>query len=141
MSAPTKQYNGKKMFLVYGGVPAVHMEEVSISFTSPTAAPTVLVDGTEVINVSNDNSADIEVTLAQASGTNDIFSADVSAMKTLGTVVFKTVLFKDINGTSLMSGAQAYLVGFPDVAFAKESGTRVWKIHCSDLKVLIGGHV
>jgi len=134
------QYNPAKIQVVYGGVKALQVESINVTPAAPMTTAQVLVDGTEVVNVSMNNAADVEVTLAQASATNAIYSADVSAMKALGTVIFKPFLFKDLNGTTLMSSDTAYLTGYPEVGFAAESGTRVWKIRCSNLKVNVGGH-
>jgi len=137
----TMQFNPKKVALVYGGIPALHVEGIKVTPSAPMTTSTVLIDGSEVVNVSNDNSAEIEVTLAQASATNNIYSADVTAAKVLGTIVFKPFLLKDLNGTTLMSADQSYLTGYSDVEFGKDSSTRVWKIRCSSLKTVIGGHL
>jgi len=134
------QYNPAKIQVIYGGVKALQVEGIKVTPSVPMTSSTVLVDGTEVVNVSNDNSADVEITLAQASATNGLYSADVTAMKALGAVIFKTFLFKDLNGTTLMASDTAYLTGYPDVEFGKDSGTRVWKIRCSKLQVAVGGH-
>jgi hypothetical protein len=141
MGSPTKQYNVKKVVFVYGGVPVGLAQSIKFTPSAPVTTSTVLVDGTEVVNVSSDNSGEFEVTLAQASASNDYLSIDVNLTKTLGTVVFKTVLLKDINGTSLLAADQAYVTGFPEVSFEKDSGNRVWKIRASDVKTLVGGHV
>jgi len=134
------QYSANKLQTVYGGVKALQVETVKVTPSAPMTSSTMLVDGTEVVNVSADNSADIEVTIAQTSVTNSLWSADVTAMKALGTVIFKPFLLKDLNGTTLMSSDSAYLTGYPDVEFAKESGNRVWKIRCSKLQVHVGSN-
>lgn len=95
--------------------------------------------GGDTVRVRNRNrNGSITVTIQAESPTNDSFSA-IAALDEASGLGTGAVQVKNLNGTTLCSAAQAWLVRPADSEYAKDAGTREWKIDCHDLKMLVGG--
>ena len=86
-------------------------------------------------------SGTIKFHLSQTSITNEKLSALVIADENApaGTIVYP-VMVKDLAGTSLDSSPDAWINGYPDTTYSKESSERVWEIECATLLRFIGGN-
>ena len=84
-------------------------------------------------------SGTISFTLMQTSPMNDILSAAADADELLGTGV-GAAMVKDINGTTLVLAATAWIKKRPSVEFGKEVGDREWVLESDNLaQFTVGG--
>ena len=96
------------------------------------------VDG-EVVRVrKHDKRATVELTLMQSSSSNDVLAASLEVDETIGSGV-GAFMVKDLNGTTLLSSANAWVSKQPDGDFGKDATARVWTIRCERLVGKIGG--
>jgi len=87
---------------------------------------------------SNNRSGTITLTLQAASPTNDLLSARaiIDEQTGLGTGV---AMVKNINGTTLVSAADAWIQKPANVEYADTASGREWVIACADMRMFIGG--
>lgn len=96
--------------------------------------------GGEVARVrSRDRRGTITFTLMQSSPVNDLLSAALKSDELLGNGV-GPFMCKDLNGTTLVMGSNAWGKKPPKVEFGKELGTRVWTLECEVLNETVGGN-
>jgi len=111
---------------------------VSIKKDTQTITTIRAMDGTVSRIKSPDTGWKVEITLAQSSTANDIFSIfwNVDTVTGLG----KFPLFiKDSNGSTMFMAASAWVDTVPDITFSNEMGTRTWVLSCTDVVANIGG--
>ena len=89
---------------------------------------------------SRDKRGTVEFTLSQASPSNDLLSALATMDEQLGTGIVPFLL-KDVNGTTLCAGGEAWVKKPADVEYGKEVGTRAWTIRVARLLTFAGGAV
>ncbi len=98
-------------------------------------------DGEVARSRSNDNTAQVTLTLMQSSFSNDALSAVHNADKAVpfGAGV-GPLLIKDLNGTSLFTAPQAWITKAADSEYAQEVGSREWTIDTGDMYAMVGGN-
>lgn len=94
-------------------------------------------DGRTTVVFSADKSGEITVTLAQSSQSNDILTA-LYAEQEAG-LIPKPIFIKDVLGTTLVSGLEAYIKKLPDIEYGKEVTNREWVFVVGSLKMAVGG--
>lgn len=95
--------------------------------------------GGDTVRVRNRNrNGSITITLQAESPTNDLLSA-IAALDEASGLGTGPAQMKNLNGSSLCSSAQGWLVRPSDSEYAKDAGQREWKIDCHDLKMTVGG--
>ncbi len=106
------------------------------TFTKRTGA------GGDVTRVrSHDRSGRVTVRLMQSSLTNDDLSARHRQDELLGTQ-YAPLMVKDLNGTTLMTAPNAWVVKPADIELAgNEASDREWMIDCDELIGVVGGAI
>lgn len=96
-------------------------------------------DGSENRNNKNITGCDVVITISQTSTTNDLFSAKhaIDKADNSGKGGF---LFKDNNGTSVLSSGQAYIKGYADFNNGNALGTRAWNFRCPNATLTVGSN-
>lgn len=97
-------------------------------------------DGSENRNNKNITGCDVNIIVSQTSSSNDLLSAKHAADK-LNNAGKGGFLFKDVNGTSIVSSGQAYIKGYADMSNGNSLGTRSWAIRCPQAVILVGGNL
>jgi hypothetical protein len=97
-------------------------------------------DGSENRNNKNMLGADVTITVSQTSTTNDLFSLAHTADK-LSNTGKGALLIKDLNGTSILSSGQAYIMGYADSNFGNALGTRAWNFRAPNAFVNVGSNL
>lgn len=97
-------------------------------------------DGTPARARSRNKSGTVEVTLAQTSPSNDAFATALAADELLGAGVYP-LMVKDLNGTTLVAAAEAWVTKAADVEEGKEVGNRAWKLETGSLITWPGGNL
>lgn len=139
----TKGYNSAAVTVVFNGALLDGFGPDSrVEITYPEQFTKVIgADGEVARSKTNDQTCQVKLTLLQTSASNDILSAThtLDATSPFGGGV-GNLLIKDLLGTTLVACAQAWIMKYADVAFAKEVGTREWTIDCGTTATLIGGN-
>ncbi len=89
---------------------------------------------------SPDTSANITLTLAQESASNDVLSTihDLDISEGTGRIV---LTLKDKSGGSLFNSHEAYIISYADSGFGNDFGVRQWRIFCQTTKTyFVGGN-
>ena len=93
--------------------------------------------GTRVRNRNRGGS--VEIVLHQSSPSNDFFAAKVVEDELLGVAVFPLVV-KDLNGTTLVAAAEAWIKKPADVEEGKDLSDRTWILDTTALETFAGGN-
>lgn len=81
----------------------------------------------------------VEITLAQSSGANDVFSTFWNVDKTTGMGKFP-IFINDGTGSTMFMAATAWVEELPDVVFSNQMETRTWVFGATDAIINIGGN-
>ncbi len=82
----------------------------------------------------------ITITLMQTSPINDLLAARATLDESTGDE-FGPIQIKDLNGTMLVYGAEAWIMKRPKIERGKESGTVQWVFMVAQLEQFEGGNV
>lgn len=137
----TPTYDPSNIKMVWGGIiisgyadgTFVHVERASDSYQKVVGA------GGEVMRTRlRDASGAIKFTLMPTSQCNDSLSA-VAAQDDADNTGVLPLSIEDINGTTLLSSAHAWVKKTADVDFGKEPANREWTLECDVLNMFVGG--
>jgi hypothetical protein len=138
----TKTYDPSKINITFLGVIITDFADgdfVSVTFPE-RFTPVEGADGSENRINTGKKGCDVTITIQRASSTNDLLSAlhitDAATNTGKG-----SLSIKDLNGTSLLFSAQAYIKKFADSADGNSMGTRAWEIRAPFATVNIGGNL
>ncbi len=107
----------------------------SATFTSQVGA-----SGEVARSKSNDRRGEITFTTIASSPTNDALSALAVLDEQTGGGVGPFQLL-DLNGTTLVHAANAWITKYPDKELAKEVGEVEWMIECDSIDIFVGGEL
>lgn len=82
----------------------------------------------------------VTVTLMATAAVNDLLAAQAELDEQFGTA-YGPIQIKDLNGTMICSGAEAWVMKRPKIERAKESGTVQWVFAVAELKMFEGGNI
>lgn len=139
-----KQYGPADVFISFAGNLLSGYADgdfCSIKRNSDQQSQYVGADGEVCVVASADQSGEITITLQGSSASNDILSALHAEQEVGGVLVPKPIFVKDGKGTTLASGAEAWIKKVPDVTFGKEMSTREWVFGVARLKMQVGGNI
>lgn len=130
---------------VFAGIPLKDaLVQVEVTPEGPAYTDDIGADGSVCRSATNERRATANVTLkghsAEHAKMSALHAADVSATNGVGVAPF---LFKDRNGSSLVSTDKAWILGMPAKTFAQQPGDVVWAIRLvlsSPLNWVIGGN-
>ena len=97
------------------------------------------MDGTMCRVKSPDLGWKVEITLAQSSSANDIFSTFWNVDKVTGMGKFP-LFINDGSGSTMFMAATAWVETLPDVVFSNSLETRTWVFAATDAIINIGGN-
>jgi len=97
------------------------------------------MDGTVSRIKSPDTGWKVEITLAQSSSANDVFSTFWNIDKTTGMGKFP-LFIKDSRGSTMFMAATAWVEDVADIVFSNSMETRTWRFAATDVIVNIGGN-
>lgn len=137
----TKTYDAGKVIITWGPHIVTGTAEgsfVRASRNKPSFAMRTGSDGASVRSKSRDKSGTVEIVVMQTSPSNDFFAAMAVQDELFDTGIMPLVV-KDLNGTTLITGAEAWLQKPADVDFGSESGDRSWTFDVGQLVIFPGG--
>lgn len=116
-------------------------DAITVTRASPSFTKTVGADGKVCRSKTLDKSGSFAISLGQWSAANDqlsvLLNGDETAPNGAGITFCKLI---DLSGRSLYFGKDSWLQGFPEAAFNREPGARVWTVDISKLDVFVGGN-
>lgn len=114
---------------------------VSVSRTIPHATPYVGADASHARVIRKVKSADITITLNQASESNDVLSQLLQKDEQFAdnTWLFN-IIIKDNSGRTMYSASKSYIGTVPDSDFGVEITDRPWVIHAINMETHLGGN-
>lgn len=141
-----KNYDPGLVVVVFGGIQMrgyadgtfVQIERAEDAFSMAVGA------GGDVVRVRNRNrTGSITVTLQRASPVNDLLAAialadEVGASAAAGV---KPIMVRDLNGTLLAGGAEAWIRKLPTVELGVEHSNVEWVIDVATLQLTPGGAI
>lgn len=141
-SGVVKTYDPKKISVTWGTIIFTDFAEGSvIEITSEDTFESVEgADGSENRVNKNKNGADVNITLSQASITNDALTAAFLDDKANNNGK-KPLTIKDLNGTSLFFSSQAYIKKLPDETYSDSLETRQWSFRAPQVIRNVGGNL
>jgi hypothetical protein len=146
MSDQVKVYNADELLITMGPVVIESGlgdgEFLSIEDETESAMDVAGTDGEVAVSRSNDQRANVTITLLATSAANDGLSVLLNLFKTApgsagGIVPFAVA---DLNGRTIMSGANAWVKKAPDRKWQREVQMNAWEIRVAHLKRFDGGN-
>lgn len=138
-----KNYDPKKVILTYKGVQIQGFFEgtgITVEQETDTFEDQVGIDG-EVVRVrKHDDRGTVTINLQDASPSNDYLSQQLLADKLSG-LGYGNVELVDLNGTTLCTASEAWVMKPANVETADASTAREWVIRCAKLDMYVGGSV
>ncbi len=117
-------------------------EYITVEQVSDGFQDVVGTDGEVARSKSNDRRATVTIKLLQTSPSNDVLSAihraDLDAPNGAGVFAFQMM---DLQGTSIVHGAKAWIVKFPDTSMDRTAKSREWQIRIATVDRFVGGNV
>lgn len=141
MPNTTKTYDPGRVVVQYGPFLITGFADgtfVKASRNEDTFKLYVGADGTPARARSRNKSGSVELTLSQTSPSNDALSSAHLADELLGAGVYP-LMIKDLNGTTLVAAAEAWVSKPSDVEDGKEVSPRTWKLESGALAIWSGG--
>ncbi|QXV71730.1 putative structural protein [Pseudomonas phage psageK4] len=112
---------------------------VRITKDTQQISTTRAMDGTMSRVKSPDTGWKVEITLAQSSSGNDIFSTLWNVDKVTGMGKFP-LFIKDGSGSTMFMAATAWIEEIPDIIFSNQMETRTWRFGATDVIINVGGN-
>jgi hypothetical protein len=112
---------------------------IKVTYNKPMWTTSVGTDGKGTRSKSSDLSAKVELTLTQASDSNQIYSAFTHTDR-VANAGAGPLLIKDANGNgeNIHMAETAWITKTPDVEYAQESTNRVWQFETDILIANVG---
>lgn len=126
-------YSPKDVVLIVAGYQVTGWEKISITRTRKAFTPIPGIRGKSTRAVSRDTSATVSVSILQTSASNEVLS-HIHTMDTQQGTGILPIILKDMSGTSVFSSEQAYITGYPAVAYSGQFEYRAWEIFCETTK-------
>ncbi len=141
-SGVLKTYDPKKVSVTFGSIVFTDFAEGSfIEITGEDNFESVEgADGSENRINKNKNGKDVNITLSQASITNDALTAAFLVDKNNNNGI-KPLTIKDLNGTTLFFSSQSYIKKEPDMTFSDSLETRQWNFRAPQATITVGGNL
>lgn len=141
----TRIYDSNQVQVAFAGVPVQGYADgdfLTITYETDAFTSVVGTDGEVSRSKSNDRRATVEVILMSTSPTNDLFSAiHLADLNTPGGAGVGALLVTDLNGTSLFTSGNAWVVKAPDVTYGREANERTWTLQVDSLVAFTGGNL
>lgn len=138
-------YDASEVKVMFGIIPLNDNREdgefLKIKMNAEGYGAVVGVGGEVARWKNNDETGIVEITLMATAGVNAALSSlyllDRSTPQGAGV---KPLLIKDVGGHDMHMSQNAWIIGPPEVSYAKEVKMNTWKIYCARLKMFCGGH-
>lgn len=134
-------YDPNKVLVLWKGIPIGGFGIDSMIKVTQTSDRVTKQDGCtgEVVRVmQRSKSGSVEVTLLASSQSNDLLSAAQIEDELTGLGV-GPLMIKDLNGTTIIQAASAWIAKIPEINFGKETSDRTWTLDYAVGNINVGG--
>jgi|SRR5687767_14594849 hypothetical protein len=140
----SKTYNSKQVTLSWGPYDLTLAalatgEFVNVNPSARRAAMSPLLGGGGVVNMQNDTTGTVTVTLTAAGDVNDQLSEVLQEQLDSGIPEAHSLLVKDHSGRTVVACDKSILDGWPQISYTETVPTVQWVFLCPDLKMFVGG--
>lgn len=138
-----KTYDFNSVLVLWGGVELSGFadgESVSITPNADRYSHRVGNDGEPVRSRVNDDTYEVTLRLQAVSPSNAVLLAS-HALDAAGNSGVVPMAVIDTNGAEIFAASSAYVKRLPNMAFAREDGTREWVISTGKADLAVGGYV
>lgn len=136
-----KTYNAKQVIVTWGateltpGMPESGTT-VEVDRTSVAASLTPILGGSAVVNVRNDKTGMIRVSLLASSDANEALTEALLFAEEAGTPAIAPMMVNDVSsGKTKHSTPIAVIEKFPTMTYTENVPTLTWTFLCTDLKM------
>lgn len=136
-------YDLKSIILIVSGVPISGFGEsdaMSWEAAEDSWEMVIGADGEATRSKINNTSGSLTITLSQTSRSNDILDVQRKLDEVINLGRFP-VMVKDLNGTTLLVGADCWVKRRPNLTFGKRAQDREWIIDCGNWVANVGGAI
>jgi hypothetical protein len=148
MASPISTYDPTRVKLMIAGYELGGFGEGSVitaKRASPVFTKKVGSFGRVMRNRSPDKSGTIEVVLQETSRANDYLSGllaidEQNLSNSIVSAGPTDVIIQDLNGASIVHGAEAWVQGWPEVGYGREGTDRKWTIEIAEMEILVLGN-
>lgn len=140
--ARVKTYNPKDVTIIFGTSALSGFSEkskVKVTYGADLFKRSTGVDGEHTRVKINNDSASIEISLGQSSGSNDYLS-EIAALDKLDGSGIRPISIRDGKGTTIVVAKEAWIGKRPDLTYSGDAEERVWVIDTGDADIFIGGN-
>ena len=139
---PVANYEPSRVIISVGGVNIdgfadgtfISAERTNDTFTKVTGA-----DNRTTRIKQNDFSGTFTFTLLQSSLSNDVLTGFMVLDESTNDGVVP-IIVKDLEGTTLLAAAQAWVRKPPVIEYSKDDSNREWMLDCGDMDIFAGGN-
>lgn len=126
-------YSPKDVVLIIAGYQITGWERISIQRVKKSFTTIPGIRGKNTRVSSRDTSASLSFTILQTSQSNEVLSYihELDIGESTGRLA---ITLKDLSGKSVFSSEQAYITGYPTVAYSGQFEYRAWDIFCETTK-------
>jgi Protein of unknown function (DUF3277) len=140
-----KIYDASEVSLIFAGIPIssgyAEGEFCKVERKEEGFSSVVGTDGEVTRSKTNNRMAKVTIRLMQSSSANAALTAIHNAdLYTSNGAGVAPILIKDRQGTSLHSGAKAWIVKSPDASYDKTAKEREWEFEVADMFIFSGGN-
>lgn len=135
-------FDPASVVISFGGIPLSGFADgtfLEITADNPQFTKTVGADGYTTRTKSNNYGAQVTITLAQSSPSNDILTSFLNADR-IDNQGVKPLIIKDMSGRTLVFSSTAWIQQFSDITFGNELNNRSWVLDLADIDIFIGGN-
>jgi hypothetical protein len=136
-----KSYDPKEFVIIVAGQIITGLADgtfINAGRLNDTWSDTAGADGEVARAKSNDKRGEFTITVMQSSAANDFLSA-LAVTDELANTGIVPVLVQDLNGTTVVAGAESWIVKPANVEGAKEITNREWLMRTSSMDIFGGG--
>lgn len=137
MALQVNTYSSKEVVVIFGGFQMKGLADGDFCTVAHNAEHSTKVTGADGItsrSISADKSARATIRIQQTSLSNAVLQGFADNDLVLPFMV------RDLNGTSRVSSAQAWIAVVPDASFGMEAGVREWGIDLAEATFNHGGN-
>ena len=138
-----ESYSSKKIVISWGEhiVQGYDSDNfVTVEYPEDDYTPKTGADGSNAVAENPNTTVNVTIRLMQTSASNTYISAQRNAGKTIGRLIAKPLLIKDLNGQTLVSIKDCYVRKPANIDLGKEVGVREWAFTGTEGSVTIGGN-
>lgn len=137
------QYDPMRVACTWAGIPLQGFMDstfITVEFDEDAVVKTVGSQGTVTATVNGNRAAKATITLVQGALTNSLLTPFAASARQRGAaLIVKPFLLKDLNGDTICSAPETWIMKLPNVEYSKDAVGREWVFDIAELTMFNGG--